>query len=97
MAEIDMGLELPEGKIARALRELNEREQTEDPPVMYKEAPLEPEEPCTITFQEIRCDTIADIRIYLFGMRDAIGNNPDNDYQQGQLNIIEKLLDATAG
>lgn len=96
MAEINVGAEPPEGKIARALRELNKHEQTEELPVPDWAVSVEPEEPCTIEFQKkIRCDTIADVRIYLFGMRDVLDATPDNDYEQGQLSVINKLLDVT--
>lgn len=97
MAEINMGVEESDGEMAQALQEIEKCARIKHSPKGAEVTFPQCEEPCLTAFQEIQCDTIADVRVYLFGMRDVIGNNPDNDYQQGQLNVIEKLLDATAG
>lgn len=90
------------GKIAQALKEKKLREEVEDivgwfpEDEPYKICPLE-EGNAFVSDNKAstRCSTINELRTYLFGMRDVLDATPDNDYEQGQLSVINKLLDVT--
>lgn len=83
------------GKIAQALKEKQMREEK----LRYAPAPIKEENRTPLLIEDISetpcCSTVKEVRNYLFGMRDVLDAVPDNDYEQGQLSVINKLLAVT--